>query len=162
MKAILTILMTLLLTGCVFAQCPKEGKGKNDKERIANTYKNREIDSSKVDTTVTLTKMLASGEDSKRFSDSSYVRITGYVVEIKAGGKESCNCESTEDSLTDVHVYIGLTPNSPKTECIIVEITPRYKKLHPELVIRTLRGKLLEIYGYLFYDEEHKGNSANT
>lgn len=143
--------------------CPVEGAGKNDKDKAANKYKNREIVAGKViNTKVTLQAVLVPGEDSKRFNPDDYVMITGYCVEVKQGGQESCNCESKIDSLQDNHIYIGLTPTAKKEDCMIVEITPRFKKLNKGFNLKSFVGKKINVYGYIFYDAEHKGNAKNT
>lgn len=160
-RVIITILAILSVAVCL-GQCPIQGNAKNDKEVIANKLKNREIVSAHIDTTITLRKILHKGEDSKRFNNNSYVKLTGYLVEIKPGGKESCNCGASIDSLTDTHIYIGTTPSSEKSDCMIIEITPRFKKLNKGLILQHMKGKEVIIEGYLFYDEEHKGNAVNT
>ena len=159
MKKLLTLL--LLSTSLLHAQCPVEGSATNDKDKIANRLKNRNITTKKIDS-INLQQVLAPGRDSARFSNTSYSMIEGYVVEIKDGGKESCNCGAEADSLIDVHIYIGLTPTAAKEDCMIIEVTPKFKKLYPTLNLKKLKGKKVKIYGYMFYDEEHKGNAKNT
>src|SRR6185312_754621 len=54
--------------------------------------------------------------------------IEGYVILIKSGGKETCNCHSA----TDLDVHIELTKDSSYTDgkdAIIVEISPRIQAL---------------------------------
>ena len=158
-------LALLLISSVMYSQepCPVEGAGKNDKDKAANKLKNREVVANKtINTKVTLQAVLVKGEDSQRFNQNDYVVINGYCVEVKQGGQESCNCESKIDSLQDNHIYIGLTPNAKKEDCMIVEITPRFKKLNPGFNLKTFVGKKINIYGYLFYDAEHKGNAKNT
>lgn len=160
----LLLLCGLLLFMCLstHAQCPTEGKAKNAKEAQANRYKNREIIQGIVDTSVTLEKILAPGNDLNRFSPNSFVKITGYLVEVKPGGVESCNCKSKDKDTNDIHIYIGQTPNAPKTSCVIVEITPRFKWINKGFDVKQFVGKKVNVYGYLFYDEEHFMNAVNT
>lgn len=155
----------LLFSSPLFSQtpCPLEGTAKTENDKAANRLKNRDIDNSqKIDESVTLEKMLASGEDSKRFNSNSYVKITGYVVEVKDGGKESANCGTNVDSLKDIHIYIGETPTSKKEDCIIVEVTHKFKSLHKGFNVKSFVGKQVNVYGFLFYDFEHHGNAKNT
>lgn len=161
MKKSILIVLTILNIS-MFSQCPVEGGAKNAKDAQANKYKNREITSTEIDTSVTLDKMLAYGEDSKRFNQNSFIKIIGYLVEVKQGGKESCNCGTEIDSLQDIHIYIGKTPTSLKSECLIVEITPRFKHLNKNTNLKPLKGKLVNVYGWLFFDDEHHGNARNT
>lgn len=165
MRKIIIVVISLFISIGLFSQtpCPVDGHGRNEKEKVSNKYKNREITPSKViNTKVTLQSILSPGEDSKRFNQNDYVMITGYCVEVRRGGQESCNCESSVDSLQDNHIYIGLTPNAKKEECMIVEITPRFKKLNPNFNLNSFVGKKINVYGYIFYDAEHKGNARNT
>ena len=161
MKNLFAFIFLFIIASSI-AQCPLQGTAKNKNEAIANRLKNRAIIEGTVDTSVTLEKMLAPGEDSKRFNDSSYVKITGYLVAFKKGDKESCNCEESADSLIDTHIFIGKTPYAEKSDCIVVEITPRFKKLHKDLILKAMQGKLVNVCGYPFFDGEHKGFAVNT
>lgn len=93
--------------------------------------------------------------------------IEGYVILIKSGGKETCNCHSA----TDLDVHIELTKDSSYTEgkdAIIVEISPRIQALMQAQRIdysmshlkKTILHKRVRVYGYLFSDSEHKQNSS--
>ena len=156
-----SILGLILISNLCIAQCPIQGNAKNNKEATANKLKNRDI-ILKTNDTIKIEDILKDGSDFTRFSNGSYTKITGYVVEVKQGGVESCNCESIIDSLQDTHIYISLSPNAEKKDCIIVEITPRFKRLNKGTNAFLLKGKLVSIYGYLFFDEEHKQSAVNT
>ena len=161
MKKITTLLL-LCVSTLLYSQtkpCSIYGSAKNHSDSIANSQKNRTIKIKKVKNKISLNDLL---NDSGVLSPDSFVCITGYVVEIKKGGTESCNCGATDDSLQDIHLYIGPTPNTQKEECIIVEITPRFKKLNPKFDIKQFTGNKVNVYGYLFYDKEHRGNAKNT
>jgi len=93
--------------------------------------------------------------------------IEGYVILVKSGGKETCNCHSA----TDLDVHIELTKDSSYTEAkdaIIVEISPRIQALMKAQGIdysmshlkQTILHKRVRVYGYLFSDSEHKVNSS--
>lgn len=158
------ILLFVAMSFFSFAQtpCPPEGTAKLYKDQVANQYKNRDIVVSQIDSTVTLEKMLADGPDYTRFNPQAYVEITGYLVLTRLGGKESCNCGASIDSMRDNHIYIGLTPHSLEKECVIVEITPKFKKKHPRFDLKYMVGKKVRVRGYLFCDMEHKANAVNT
>lgn len=161
---IILLALSLVLSFGVAAQvpCPPQGDAKTEKKQRANVLKNRSIALSPVDTAVSLVKLLAPGEDSRRFSSSSYVRLTGYLVELKGGGKESCNCATEIEVQQDIHIYIGQTPHAEKIQCMIAEVTPEWKRLHKATDLKSMTGKQVTVEGYLFYDEEHKGNAVNT
>ncbi len=86
------------------------------------------------------------------------VRVTGYLIHAKQSGPESCNGYS--DSLVDYHIWIGDSPEDSKSEAMIVEMTPRWKSLHPEWQLHTLEQLAehhakVRITGWLMWDEEH-------
>ena len=152
------LLGLILVALCSKGQCPVEGNPASD----ANRYKNRPIVMGTIDTTVTLSAMLQKGNDATRFSQNSFVKITGYLVEVKPGGVEACNCKSKDKDTNDIHIYIGLTSDAKKTECVIVEITPRFKWINKGFDVKQFVGKQVNVYGYLFYDQEHFMNAVNT
>jgi len=113
-----------------------------------------------------LSSLLATphGEDSDRFKNGTYVYTEGYLVSHKEEGAESCNCKeaTAEQKNGDVHIYIGQSPDAPKSDCIIVEITPAFKRLHLDYNNLLIAGEHVRITGYLLYDFEHVSNAVNT
>jgi hypothetical protein len=86
------------------------------------------------------------------------VRLTGYLVHAKQSGPESCNGYS--DSLRDYHIWVSDTPTDDKSRGVIVEITPRFKAVHPEWRLHYLeqladRHARVRVTGWLMWDEEH-------
>lgn len=99
--------------------------------------------------------------DAKAYLDrmeSIGARLTGYLVHAKESGPESCN--GYVDSLRDYHIWIGGTPDAEKLNSVVVEVTPRWKTVHPEWRLRYFE-KLSEshakvrVTGWLMWDEEH-------
>jgi len=86
------------------------------------------------------------------------VRLTGYLVHAKESGPESCNGYS--DSLRDYHIWVSDAPTDEKSSGVIVEITPRWKAVHPEWRLRLLERLAhdhakVRVSGWLMWDEEH-------
>ena len=86
------------------------------------------------------------------------IRVTGYLIHAKESGPESCNGYS--DSLRDYHIWIGNNPTDDKRSGMIVEITPRWKVVHPEWrlhIMEKLASKHVpvRVTGWLMWDEEH-------
>ncbi len=86
------------------------------------------------------------------------VRITGYLIHAKESGPESCNGYS--DSLRDYHIWISDVPTNDKADGIIVEITPRWKLVHPEWRLHAIERLAqqhahVRVTGWLMWDEEH-------
>ena len=59
-------------------------------------------------------------------------------------------------------MYIGLVPDAPIKNCMVVEITPSWKKTHKAYNIKALVGKRVSITGYLMYDDMHNANAVNS
>jgi hypothetical protein len=128
-----------------------------------------------IDPEVTLAAMLAPGDDVGRFDDTKAVRIQGWVVNVLPGGVESCNCYATAHGDRDTHIELGLTPDAGETERVIVEVTPRLRILMNqqqgidwwttealEQGQHAIKGKWLDVTGWLFFDEQHIDEAANT
>ena len=90
--------------------------------------------------------------------ESQGVRLTGYLIAVRESGPESCNGYS--DSLRDFHIWIADNPDDGKANAVIVEMTPRWKSVHPEWQLRELerladRHAQVRVSGWLMWDEEH-------
>jgi hypothetical protein len=103
-------------------------------------------------------------EDNSDFTEGTYVYLTGYIVKFAEQGPEKCNCgeASKPQKNGDVHIYIGLEPDAALYDCVVVEITPDYKRLHPDYAEHLSKGAQATISGYLFYDEDHRPAAINT
>ena len=86
------------------------------------------------------------------------IRLTGYLVHAKESGPESCNGYS--DSLRDYHIWVSDQPTDDKSQGVIVEMTPRFKAIHPEWRLHMIERLADEharvrVTGWLMWDEEH-------
>jgi len=72
------------------SDCPLEGTAKSDAAKTLDRKKNRSNlpGASNIDTNVSLAAMLAPGDDADRFDDSIGATVTGFVVNVKLGGKD--------------------------------------------------------------------------
>lgn len=157
--------LTVLLFCFLFDNCPPQGDSNKDKLQKMDLLKNR-IDSSANVIPISLDTILKPGDDSKRFSSNMYVDIKGFVFDVKRGGVETCNCHSKDKSQLDTHIEIVKDLlNSSGYHRIIVEIN-RYTFAKNERMnfnnVKLLKGKEVEIKGWLFFDDEHKQNAINT
>jgi len=157
----------------VYDNCPLEGEGKSERIKELNKLKNRyAIPSQKdIDTSVTLEKLIAPGNDRTRWNTSHAARIRGYISDVKVGGVETCNCKEKDKSIRDTHLEMVTDPMSNgKMQRMIIEVTPRLRELMKEQGVdwntTTLRDKLLgrwvQVEGWLLFDEEHEMASENT
>jgi hypothetical protein len=159
--------------------CPLEGKATgSDGTKESNPLKNRfnfpkEDD---IDPDVTLMAMLAPGDDVGRFDPKRAATITGFVGNVKPGGKESCNCKATQTIDMDTHVELALSQEASKikTQRVIVEVTPRLRLLVKKQGIdwttetlekstdtKGIKGKWITVTGWLFFDSIHAEESEN-
>ncbi len=117
-------------------------------------------------TKISLDSILRPGDDTKRFSENTYVDLEGYVYDVKYGGAETCNCHTTDKTQLDIHIEIVKDlSDTPGRKRMIVEINRFTREKDKSLdyaSVRSLRGKKVELSGWLFFDEEHKQNAANT
>jgi hypothetical protein len=138
-----------------------------------NKLKNRSAPPTRaeIDSTVTLAKMLAPGNDEARWSNGKAAKITGYVCDVKPGGVETCNCKTKDVDKRDTHIELLLDPmHDAKMLRVVVEVTPRIReKMKAEGVdwsTKALRSKLLGRWvtftGWMLFDEEHASQAENT
>ena len=159
--------------------CPLEGTAKGQDVKDLNSLKGRYHSpvSSDIDPTVTLTAMLAPGDDEDRFDVKSAATLVGYVLEVKVGGTETCNCKATSPDERDTHIALTVSsmasgdPDAEK-QSVIVEVTPRTRLLHQKQSNQndwttselkgSILGKWVEITGWLLFDFEHVSEAENT
>jgi hypothetical protein len=159
-------------------ECTLAGKQTgSDGTKELNPLKNRFTFPKKddIDPDVTLAAMLAPGGDTGRFDSSKAATISGFVVKVKSGGKESCNCGASKSIDMDTHIMLGLSSNAPRTQCVIVEVTPRMRLLMKEQDIdwstdtlkkensaQGIAGKWVTVTGWLMFDAIHADVAENT
>jgi hypothetical protein len=127
-----------------------------------------------IDQDVTLAAMLSPGDDTGRFDSTKAATITGFVVKVKSGGKESCNCGAGKSIDMDTHIMLGLSKVAPKTQCVVVEVTPRMRLLMAKQQVdwsteklqkandsKGIVGKWVTATGWLMFDAIHADVSEN-
>lgn len=135
--------------------CPITGDNKNLKIQAADKLKNRSYfpdikTAHAIDINLSL---------KDNVSDTGLVYMDGYLTYAKVSGLESSECHSNKPEDLDYHIYIGINPKDTKNKCVIVEITRFSRIINSSLqfnYIKSLTGKKVRVYGYLFSDEEHK------
>ncbi|MFN3341121.1 MAG: hypothetical protein ACK40M_00390 [Flavobacteriales bacterium] len=154
-------------------ECPPEGSAKTERIRELNRLKNRISfpQAQDFDTLATMKALLLPGNDEARWNEKKAARVRAYVVDVKPGGKETCNCGAKEVDDRDTHIDLVMDPmNEVKSKRFIAEVTPPMRsimKLRGEnWTTRGLRdqflGRWVEVEGWLFLDEEHLNTSENT
>ena len=154
-----------MLSGVISAQtpCPQWGDATKGSLVYALNMKKNRVDSPKEYKEIAITDFLAFPDDST--GDGAACHLSGgYVIEVKQQGAESCNCKSTSDR--DFHIVVVPSPGDKgnKSKYVIVEITPRMRKLNnwSEPDILGLLDQRVDFYGYKFADLEHKNESVKS
>lgn len=149
--------------------CSMEGTATKLAHQELNRLKNRYVapKPSQIDSDVTLEAMLAPGDDFERFDQTRGARITGFVVDVKTGGKETCNCAAAASIDKDTHIEIALSPDATKIQRVVVEVTPRMRaKMGDGWTTSSLKaamkGQWVTVTGWLFFDSMHIKQSENT
>ncbi len=186
MKVVILAVVSSAIVGAAIAQdvytltdgtpCPMVGTAKGEAVKALNRDKNRFTSphAGDIDETVTLAGMLSPGDDEGRFDGTRGARVVGFVIDAHMGGKETCNCEATDPTDRDTHIELALATDAPPNQRVIVEVTPRIrlKELNQGVDWSTmalsshgeggLKGKWVEITGWLLFDFEHVDQSENT
>ena len=142
--------------------CPQEGNSAKEKFKELDKLKNRTEKKSYIDENIDIETFLKGIDDRKMFSNDMYVTVTGYVVSVKYGGAETCECDSKEKNDEDYHIEIAEVGNETnKKKTMICEITREVRCVNYK-ELEKYKGHKVKIEGWLFFDEEHWQNALNT
>ena len=152
--------------------CGMEGTAKSEAGKEIDRLKNRFVAPTidQIDADLSLTAMLTPGDDIDRFDHNKGAKIAAFVVDVKVGGVETCNCRAKNPIDRDTHIVLGASVDAPKTHCVIVEVTPRIRAQKKAVGedwstegLRTaLKGKWVEFTGWLLFDTPHVHEAENT
>ncbi len=171
----LTLLILFMLAAVVSAllpvgACPAGGAALTPGKREFMRLKNRDAAPSPrdFDVNVSLEALLRSGEDRGRWAESRAGRVEGYVVEVVEGGIEAANCFSYRER--DLHIHVAARADAPRTQWVVVEVTPRARRSASEsgrdwsaaALGAELVGRRCRFEGWLLFDREHADESENT
>jgi hypothetical protein len=118
---------------------------------------------------INLSAILAPGPDESRWSSDQAIRTIGWVAKVDSGGKETCNCKTTNHQYWDTHIELTRGPTD-QGQPLIVEVTPEWRALRAtegkNWTTPSLQQQFLHQYvavtGWLCYDSQHWQNAANT
>jgi hypothetical protein len=105
------------------------------------------------------------------FDVKSAATVTGFVLQVEVGGKETCNCHATEPDERDTHIALTLSEGAEKRQSVVAEVTPRTRLLRKKSgqndwttsgLGAAIQGKWVEITGWLLFDFEHVHEAENT
>jgi hypothetical protein len=171
------LLGVALLLACTtqdgaFPGCPARGVAVTSGVRALNRLKNRVAApvAPDIDSTVTLSALLASGDDRGRWSDRRAATVVGYVRDVKVGGVETANCFATTPEHRDTHIELVTDPQDVGRLPLIVEVTPWWRRhvanrgsnWSTDSLRSLLRGRWVRVTGWLLFDDEHQRQAENT
>jgi hypothetical protein len=156
-----------------FDGCGMEGSATPARVKALNRLKNRYTapQANEINHSISLSAILAPGNDTTRWSSTSGAEITGYVFDVKPGGGETCNCGKTDPVHTDAHIEMVLSPtDSAATRRVVVEVTPRMRAIMAasgtNWSTTTLRKQFLhkrvKVRGWMTFDAQHSNAAENT
>ncbi len=164
------LLIVLLVSGniAIAQPCPKWGDATTPEKKQLNIFKNASVrvSASRTPEDLPLNKLITSRKrkDKGLFMDGAYVITEGWLVSFEEEGPESCNCQKATKKKKngDVHMYVGLKKNAAKKDCIVVEITPEFKKKNPDYATLLEENTKIRITGFLLYDFLHENAATNS
>ena len=168
--AIAAVLVLLVIVWLGLAQnCPSEGIALTSRARHLHRLKNRTAfpQATDFDTSVTLDKLLAAGDDRNRWSTDRAARLEGEVIDVAYAGSEATNCFNP--NRRDIHILIATHKNAAKKEHVVLEVTPRLGDWAAAQGIdwseQTLQSQLVghwvQFEGWLYFDVGHAEESEN-
>lgn len=151
-----------------FHGCPAGGDGGDS---TLNTFKNRTDEGTWVSVQLSDLLALTWPTDIQKKNRSNWpasdqatiaqhegapVEVEGYILDYKHEGTESTNCHSTD--YRDFHVWFGLSASAPRSQSMVIEITPRVRDQRTgwtDSAIASIKGQHVRIRGWLLFDQEH-------
>ncbi len=150
--------------------CPSAGIALTSRARSLHRLKNRTAfpQPGDFDSSVTLDALLARGDDSNRWSNEHAARVEGYVIDVEYARPEATNCFSP--CRRDIHIVVSNRKDAPKTEQVVVEVTPNLRDWakgqgidwSEQTLQQQLVGHWCEIEGWLYFDVGHAEEAENT
>ena len=150
--------------------CPRVGIALTSRARNLHRLKNRTAlpQAADFDSRVTLDAVLSRGDDTTRWSNDRAARIQAYVIDVAYARPEATNCFSP--CRRDIHIVISTRKDAPKTEQVIVEVTPNLRDWataqgvdwSEQTLQRQLVGHWCEFEGWLYFDLGHAAEAENT
>jgi hypothetical protein len=150
--------------------CPSVGIALTSRARNLHRLKNRTgfPQPADFDSRVTLDALLLRGDDNNRWSTDRAARIQGYVIDVAYARPEATNCFSP--CRRDIHIAVSTRKDAPKTEQVIVEVTPNLGDWatgqgidwSEQTLQQRLVGHWCEFEGWLYLDVGHAEEAENT
>lgn len=149
--------------------CPSAGIAITPRKWKEHRLKNRTgfPNAADFDLKVTLDALLQPGDDRNRWSMDRSARVQGLVIDVAYAGAEAANC--LNPCRRDIHILIAKRKDAPKSEQVVIEVTPRLRDWAAQQGMdwseETLQAQLVdhwcEFEGWLYFDEGHAEESEH-
>jgi hypothetical protein len=99
--------------------------------------------------------------------EGAAVMVEAYLVKVTVEMPEPSNCYARDSTRRDWHLHLGATRGAGIMQSTIVEVTPRFRALHPEWTRRRLDSLAaararVRISGWTLYDQMHVISRRHT
>lgn len=98
--------------------------------------------------------------DGRTIGEGSIVRFAAWVSKLRAGGKESVNCQGSKKDETDLHIVLiskSDRENTPECSSVTAEISPHFRPDNWDAhTILLANDHPLRFTGPLMYDAAHR------
>jgi hypothetical protein len=153
-----------------FPGCSATGDASSPAVRALNRLKNRSAvpADSEVDSTVTLSALLAPGDDRERWNEGRAASIVGYVRDVGVGGVETVNCHAKRPDHRDTHIALVADSEDAGQLPVIVEVTPWWRAhaagadWSTDSLRAAFQGRWVRVTGWLMFDVEHQWQAEHT
>lgn len=164
------VVVVVLVSWLILAlNCPSAGIGITGRTRQLHRLKNRTAipQAADFEERVTLDALLQRGDDSSRWSTDRAARVQGLVVDVAHAGTEAANCFNP--CRRDIHILIANRKEAPKSEQVVLEVTPNLRDWaaaqgidwSEQTLKEQLIGRWCEFEGWLYFDAGHAEESEN-
>jgi hypothetical protein len=159
------IVALLFVSGFVYAKkpCPSWGNAREGTLAYSLSIKKNRVDIPKDYKKISIIDFLKFPDDSVG-DGVAYEMTGGVLLDVKKQGPETCNCK--DKAAPDFHIVVVPNPGDAgdKSKYVIVEVTPRIKKMFnwTDQDILSLKNNFVDFYGYKFADLEHKNMSVKS
>lgn len=166
---VVLVLLVIVWLGLAW-NCPSAGIALTSRARQLHRLKNRTAlpQADDFDSRVTLASLLQPGDDANRWSSEHAAKVQGFVIDVAYARPEATNCFSP--CRRDIHILIANRDGVPKSEQVVLEVTPNLRDWAARQGIdwseQTLHARLVnhwcEFEGWLYFDVGHAEESENV
>jgi hypothetical protein len=170
-NAIICLSLSLVLLGILSLKrvpgCPVTGSAVSEKDKKLNMAENRsdQPSASQIQRSISLQSLMNSKDNESLFPENTAAAVEGYIYDVEQGKGGSYNCNSTNPNDWNCTLYIGDDKASGVADCLVAQVTPASRKLHPEWSFKYFKerkGKKVNITGWLVFNYPEVKNSRES